>query len=390
MDDQGEREISEMSKTIIADIRNLKFPDISIEKDTFVVWRNLDPFVHSAETLPKNPYYFNAGPMFPGATSSPVLFSRPGKFDYICRFHMGMEGTVDVRDSVAQKGEQETAPMRDDHGGHDGHDHLKHFHGFVTGGRSGKRFFMTHTPVIADDRHRYQVILQGSLTTLEHVAAYDKLRNSAYGSGKVQIFHAHLSLVDIGAGTVKLLPAASFEYYPAGIDAEGQGIPGLEQNIPVQLDRVLHFHQFEPDSEYPNGMAYLVYGDLDDIFIDHHITRAPNFHSVAKLGKRPVFWDDSKTRSTLPVLIPSKRIRDLPPRLIERIAFVDNAFHMIWLPPSGIYLAPPGHPQDPLIPRDEKPPVYDVVLENGTKGQIEIERWLHFDVRLLNYGVLIT
>jgi hypothetical protein len=63
---------------------------------------------------------------------------------------------------------------------------------------------------------------------------------------------------------------------------------------------------------------------------------------------------------------------------------------MIWLPPSGIYLAPPGHPQDPLIPRDGNPPIYDVVFDNGAKSQIEIEKWLHFDVRLLNYGVLIT
>jgi hypothetical protein len=379
-----------VSRTLLVDIRDSKFPNISIETGTFVVWRNLDPFVHSAETLPSGPYYFNAGPMFPGATSSPVFFSRPGKFDYICRFHMGMDGTVDVRDSGSHGEKHGSTRMPEDHGGHGEHDHLKHFHGFVTGGRSGKRLFMTHTPVIADDRHRYQVILQGSLTDPAHVAAYDTLRQSGYGSGKVQIFHDHLSLVDIGSGAIKLLPAASFEYYPAGIDSEGQGIPGLEQNIPVHIDKVLHFHQFEPDSEYPEGMSYLVYGDVDDIFIDHRITRAPNFHSVAKLGKRPAFWDESKTASALQVLIPSKRIRDLAPRLIERIAFVDNAFHMIWLPPSGIYLAPPGHPQDPLIPRDGSPPIYEVVLDDGMKSQIEIEKWLHFDVRLLNYGVLIT
>jgi hypothetical protein len=76
--------------------------------------------------------------------------------------------------------------------------------------------------------------------------------------------------------------------------------------------------------------------------------------------------------------------------LIERIAFVDNAFHVLWLPPSGVYLPPPGHPQDPLIPRDGSAPVYDAILEDGAHGQMEIERWLHFDVRLLNYGVLIT
>jgi hypothetical protein len=379
-----------MSKTVIADIRDSRFPDISIEPDSFVVWRNLDPYVHSAETLPNSSYYFNAGPMFPGGLSSPVFFRRPGQFEYICRFHMGMTGIVYVADRARESEHHGQPGEMGGHVGHNGHDHLKHFHGFVTGGRSGERLFMTHTPVIADERHHFQVILQGRLVEPKHVAAYDRLRESAYGSGKVQIFHDHLSLADIGSGAVKLLPESSFEFYPDGIDSEGKDVPGLEQNIPVQIDKVLHFHTFEPDSDYPEGLAYLMYGDVNDIFVDHYITRAPNFHSVAKLRKRPDFWTEREFSHALHVLIPSKRIREVSPKLLERVAFVDNAFHVIWLPPSGIYLAPPGHPQDPLIPRDGSPPTYDVILENGTKGQMEIERWLHFDVRLLNYGVLIT
>jgi hypothetical protein len=375
-------------KTVIADIRDSKFPEITIERNTFVVWRNLDPYVHSAETLGTSSYYFNAGPMRPGAASSPVLFQRSGKFDYICRFHAGMAGTVNVTGAVttASSGAQDHA----DHGGHNGHDHMKHFHGFVTGGRSGKRFFMTHTPVIADERHHFQVILQGSLIEQPHTSAYDRLRGSAYGDGKVQIFHDHLSLADIGAGVIKDLPKASFEFYPDGIEAEGKEVPGLEKDIPVHIDKVIHFHQFDPDMEYPDGLAYLMYGDLDDIFIDHHITRAPNFHSVAKLKRRPEFWTAANVGTAVSILIPSKRILDVSPKLIERVAFVDNAFHVFWLPPSGAYLPPPGHPQDPLIPRDGRPPLYDVKLESGAIGQVEIANWLHFDVRLLNYGVLIV
>jgi len=272
-----------------------------------------------------------------------------------------------------------------------GHDHLMHFHGFVTGGRSGQHLFMTHTPVIADERHRYQVIVEGSLTTKEHVAAYDKLRSGSYEDGKVQIFHDHLSLPDIGTGSIRLLPKASFEYYPAGIDADGAPVTGLEKEIPVQLDRVIHFHVFDPDSDYPPGLAYLMYGDMDDIFIDHFINRAPSFHTVAKLKARPEFWTVANLGKALQITIPSKRIIDVSPKLMERVAFVDNSFHMFWLPPSGIYLRPPGHPQDPLIPRGQgQQPVYNVSVETGAKGQIEIGRFLHFDVRLLNYGVLIT
>jgi hypothetical protein len=381
-----------MAKTVIADIKNSAFPKISITPDTFVVWRNQDPFPHAVETLGNAPYYFNPGALQPGESSSPVYFSTPGNYPYLCRFHAGMEGVVTVTDEHGHGGGHgghgEGHAGEHEHGGHGGHG-LQHLHGFVTGGRSGRRMYMTHTPVIADPRHRFQVILQGSLIEPAHVAAYDAMRQSDYGDGRVQIFHQHLSLVDIGNGVVKDLPKSVFEYYPDPKHPnEGAPIPGLpeEEETPVRIDRVIHFHTFQPDTAYPDGMAYLVYGDEDDIFIDHYIGRAPSFHSVAKLKTRPSFWT-GVAGPPVKVLVPSKRIRDVSPREIRRIAFVDNAFHLFWLLPPG---AGERQAQDPLRRRDDSAPIYDVVLEDGRKDKIEIGRFLHFDIRLLNYGVFIV
>lgn len=372
-----------MPKTTIADIRNNAFPALTIQKNTFVVWRNLDPYPHTAETAPDAAFYFNAGPLFPGETSSPVYFGETGKFDYVCRFHAEMAGSVNVA--------AELPPATGGHidqmsGMHEGH-HLEHFHGFVTGGRSGRRLFMSHTPVIADDRHRYQVILQGSLMEEKHIEIYDKLRQSDFADGQVQTFHDHISLVDIGSGKVTMLPEANMEYYPhAEAPETGEPLPGLDDKVPVRIDRVLHFHQFEPDTEYPEGLAYLVYGDLDDVFIDHFITRAPNFHSVGKLKARPEFWNEQAVAAgTAKVLVNSKHILDVSPKLLPRVAYVDNAFHLFWLPPAGTYSA-----QDPLIRRDGTKPIYDVVLADGRVSQIEIGRFIHFDIRLLNNRVVIT
>lgn len=367
-----------MSKTVIADIHNNSFPELRIKPGTYVVWRNLDPYPHSAETQGNAKPYFSAGALLPGEASSPVLFQQEGEIAYICRFHMGMAGSVVVSAAAANAGAD-----AHDHDGH-GH-HLQHFHGFVTGGRAGTRFFMTHTPVIADERHHFQVILQGSLTNQKHIDAYNAMRKSNYGDGKVQIFHDHLALPDIGSGAITLLPESSFEYYPDGKDTP---VPGLEENIPVKLDRVIHFHTFDPDTDYPDGLSYIVYGDADDIFIDHYITRAPNFHSVAKLKTRPEFWPAQGKFDEMKLRIPSKRILDVSPKLIKRVAYVDNSFHVFWLPPVGVY--PFTAAQDPLVQRDGSPASYEVVLVNGQKSSIEIGRFLHFDVRLLNYGVLIT
>lgn len=369
-----------MSSTVIADIRNNQFPVLNVEVGTWIVWRNLDPYPHSAERLRTKEPYFSAGPLLPGETSSPVRFETAGTFDYVCRYHHDMTGLV----TVAPAGTSPPPPPHDGHDGHGGgHSMLQHLHGFVTGGRSGNSFYMTHTPVLADNRHNYQVILQGSLPNAEHAAAYTALRAGAYGDGKVQIFHEHISLPDIGSGQVTELPKSTFEYYPTDPDGVlgGKDVPGLEGEIAVRIDKVLHFHQFQTDNDYPEEMTYIVYGDEDDVFIDHYMDRAPSFHSVARLAARPSFF----TGGTQLVRIPGKRMIDVSPKLLRRVAFVDNAFHLFWLPPTGIY----PQPTDPLKKRDGTKALYGVVAA-GSASTIEIGRFLHFDVRLLNHGVLIV
>jgi len=382
-----------MHKTIIAEIRNNRFPKLTLPPGTFVVWRNLDPYPHTVETSGDSPVFFNVGPLFPGAKSSPVYFGRVASVDYVCRYHAEMQGTVVIEAGAQIPPGGVVAPAEPDHdhgdhGGHGGHGdpggHFKHFHGFVTGGRSPDRLFMSHTPVIADDRHRYQVILQGSFVEPKHAEAYAALRNGAYGDGVMQTFHDHMALPDIASGAVTLLPNANLAFYPDGVYTDA---PGLEQDVPVKIDRVLHFHTFEPDAPYPAGMAYLIYGDDQDVFIDHHITRAPSFHSVAKLKTPPAFWQPGLFATATPIEVPSKQIIDVSPQVLPRAAFVDNAFHLFWLPPSGV-ISPA--PQDPLIRRDGSDPVYEVVGPDGTPGTIEVGRFLHFDIRLLNNRVVIT
>jgi hypothetical protein len=363
-----------MANPVIAEIRNKAFPRLSVPRGTVVVWRNADPMPHSVETKRDASFYFTGGALHPGEKSSPVYFAEPGNYPYLCRFHDGMEGTVEVTES---------GPVVNEPGSSSGQppDH-RHLHGFVTGGRSGRRLFMTHTPVIADDRHSYQVIVQGRFASDAHVEAYDGLRRE-YGPGLVQIFHHHVSMPGIGRRQVRLLPHARVAYYPGNVETD---VPGLEADVPVKIDRVIHCHKFEPDTDYPDGLEYLMYGDADDVFIDHHITRAPSFHSVAKLARPPSFWDGGAGEA-IRFTVPSKRIREVEPKTLERVAVVDNAFHLVWLPPPGLIPPPP----DPLKRRDGTPSVHAVRTGDGQDGEIEIADagFLWMDVKLLNYGVLI-
>jgi hypothetical protein len=375
-----------MPHTNIVDIAGNTFPPLECPVGSYVVWRNLDPIPHTVETDPQAKFYFNVGTLATGEISSPVWFGRPGVYDYTCRFHAEMSGKVAVGVPLPAPAPEGGMPGMDPGmPGMPGH-MLQHFHGFVTGGRSSAKLYMTHTPVIADERHRYQVILRSHFVDPKHAKIYDELRASDYGAGQVQIFHDHLSLVDIGAGKIVDLPHANAEYYPKD-HPDGTDIPGLEKDVPVHIDKVLHFHQFDPDADYPEGLRYLVYGDADDVFIDHHIIGAPSFHSVAKLKATPKFWTPKSYDGTLGILIPEKRILDVSPKVLRRVAFVDNAYHLSWLPPSGAYKQPPP---DPLIRRDGSTPLYDVVVDGGGQDQIEVDRFVHFDVALLNNRVVIT
>jgi hypothetical protein len=361
-----------MEVTVTIDIENRSFPAVSIPRDTYVVWRNKDAVVHSAESDPASEPYFNAGALHPGESSSPIYFDRPGSYDYLCRYHHDMRGVV----TVTEGGEPQVGPGHR----HDGH-HMTHYHGFVTGGRSASRLFMSHTPVMADSRHRFQVILQASLVEPAHARAYEAGRAGELGALRWQVFHRHRDMEKIGLGEIKRLDEAHITYSPDGV--EEIGVPDLpEYETPISIDRVIHFHAFEAHDEYPaDGLEYILYGDAEEVFLDHHITRAPNFHSVAKLARPPSFW---RGDGPVKVTIPSKRIRDVSPKEMPRMAFVDNAFHLIWLPPSGLLRA-----ADPLKRRDGSRAVYEVKLEDGSAGDIEIASFLHFDIRLLNYGVYL-
>ncbi|CAG9226342.1 conserved hypothetical protein [Paraburkholderia sabiae] len=377
-----------MPKTIIADISGYSFPQLEVPTGGYVVWRNLDPVPHTVETDPNANFYFNVGPLATGEVSSPVWFGREGVFSYQCRYHAGMTGVVAVGVPAPPKPTTNMSDMPGMPGMPDmpGHGGLQHFHGFVTGGTSGGNLYMTHTPVIADDRHRFQVILRSHFTNPLHAAIYEKLRASSFGAGQVQILHDHLSLPDIGAGKITELPLCQVEYYPPD-HPDGTSLPGLESDIPVHIDAVLHFHQIDPDAEYPEELEYLVYGDADNVFMDSHLVGAPGFHSVAKLKETPQFWTSENFDRTVRISVPEKKMIDVSPKLLRRVAFVDNAYHLAWLPPSGTYKQPPP---DPLIRRDGSVPRYRVVVEPNGQAEIEISDFVHFDVALLNNRVVIT
>lgn len=378
-----------MGKEKIVRITKNSLPSLTLEIGDTVIWENADTAAHQLNSDFENTsFVFDVGILFPGDASSPVLFdtaSGEEGFVYGCGLVSGLTATI----YVAVKPPHNNT--HDKHNGHDHghHNHLKHFHGFVTGGRSGDRIYMTHTPIFSDERHHFQIILQASFIEEKHLNEYNKLRNSEYGAGKIQLFFAHLALIDIQSGALKELEADSLRYYP-DVKTERPGLimPAVStklsqfQGARIKIDKVLHFRTFTPDMPYPDHLTYLMYGNENDVFIDHFISRAPNFHSVAKLAAVPSFWTKPYFDTAVMVHIPVSKIRDVSPKKIHRVAFVDNQFHLIWGLPGGTL-----SPLDPLVAISGKGE-FDLITEKNQTAKAGISNFLHFDAtRLLNDGL---
>lgn len=358
--------------TIIVTIAKNKFPTIKVPPGTSIIWKNSDATSHSAETLKKAKDYFNAGAIRPGQSSLPIEFNSIGEYPYLCRYHHGMTGKVVVHNGPIEIG----AP------GHGHGHHFKHLHGFVTNGNDTDSLYLTHTPILADTRHHFQIVLRARIVAQDVAKIYKNLRESPFGDGRVDVYHSHVSLLDIRDGKITTLPKASLAYFPNGSYSL---IPGIdEKEFELEIMEVLHFHTFDKDMDYPASLEYLMYGSDTEVFIDHFMNSAPSFHSVAKLKTIPKFWKGTGTQR---LTIPSKKMVSSSPITLDRVAFVDNAFSLAWLPPPG-FLRP--EPQDPLKARDGSSTEYECVSSEGIKGTLEVGAHIHFDYKLLNYGVLIV
>jgi len=104
---------SEAPATVTINMKDFTFDvkDITIPVGTSIIWSNTGTKKHTA-TADDNS--FNTGTIAPGASSAPIVFSKPGKIPYYCQFHgapggVDMSGTITVVAQGADQGAVATA-----------------------------------------------------------------------------------------------------------------------------------------------------------------------------------------------------------------------------------------------------------------------------------------
>lgn len=75
-------------------VENMQFSPatLSVRRGDTVTWRNRDVVPHTATAAGK----FDSGAIAPGKTFSRRMDS-PGGYDYICSYHPGMKGRIEVK-----------------------------------------------------------------------------------------------------------------------------------------------------------------------------------------------------------------------------------------------------------------------------------------------------
>jgi plastocyanin len=75
-------------------IENMQFAPaaLTVQRGDTVTWRNGDLVPHTATAAGK----FDSGNIAPGKTFSRTM-DLPGGYDYICSYHPGMKGRIDVK-----------------------------------------------------------------------------------------------------------------------------------------------------------------------------------------------------------------------------------------------------------------------------------------------------
>ena len=70
---------------------------IEIPQGEKVIWKNISYTEHSA-TSGAGPASFDTGMVFPGKESKPVVFNKPGQYQYHCQLHgKSMSGVITVK-----------------------------------------------------------------------------------------------------------------------------------------------------------------------------------------------------------------------------------------------------------------------------------------------------
>jgi hypothetical protein len=175
-------------------------------------------------------------------------------------------------------------------------------HGMLLFGE--KKIYLSHLPMFSVPVHRYQVILEATLTKSgsDPQAAYVQDR-SEHTNTKVYTFEPEpFVLPDLDPGNAR---RNSFKgtIFRGHFERGGEVIGS---DVIVNVTRVIHFRQFDAQAAELPQLEYLIFGLAQELFTAHLITRPPDFDHVLAIKSLSRRFTDEELGKGIAIIFPGK------------------------------------------------------------------------------------
>lgn len=149
-------------------------------------------------------------------------------------------------------------------------------HGMLLVGTN--RIFLSHLPMFHPP-HNYQVLLAATLTAKETDPAAAYLEDRRKTGAKLYTWVPEPlslpSLIAKGEGTPSTMYGVIFRGH-----FERGGTPLTSDRVRADVTRVFHFRRFVPGTDPAEHSKYILFGEPDDWYLAHWITRPPDYDQV--------------------------------------------------------------------------------------------------------------
>jgi len=155
--------------------------------------------------------------------------------------------------------------------------------------------------------HRFQVILQASFTSrgsdVSPLYFADRRDHT-----NVKMFTVSPAKDFVLAQVISSPPLKSFQstVFRGHLDRGGQPIRGL-QNVAVNIQKIVHFHKFDPTAQAPRALEYLLFGRGSELFLAHSIVKPPDFDQILSVGVTGLALTDKDLAGAIRISIPSRQ-----------------------------------------------------------------------------------
>jgi len=155
--------------------------------------------------------------------------------------------------------------------------------------------------------HRFQVILQASFESGgTHVTNLYFAERRSHPTTKMFTVSPMKPFVLPQLSATQ--PLASFKgtIFRGHLERGGQPIAGME-NVTVRVEKVIHFHKFDPKAQAPEALEYFLFGRGKELYLAHSIVKPPEFDQILSVEVTGVDPTDEQLSSTILIRIPDRK-----------------------------------------------------------------------------------